>query len=859
MRRFLVVVLMLIFSLTGLISQETKIVNGYTVTKGERPVIDLSKVPVDAYESGKIWIKLAPEMENYIKDDVIHESKIKGVALSTGVANIDRINEKYKVERIKPTQYGYYKTSPNAIKYRERHKAWGFHLWMEVALPEDADVIGAVKDYMALSEVEFAEPVYRTVLYSGVDPKEFYPNGIDKTEPKLTVNDTQYDEQWHYNNTGQQGGTVDCDIDLPEAWDIERGNSQVLVAVQDMGIEINHPDLNAHIWSGIGYDFQAMDSTIDPGFHGTHVAGTISAESDNNTGVAGIAGGSGSGDGVTLMSVQVYDPSGAGGGNTNLPYEYSADNDAAISQNSWGYTSVGSYDQLVLDGIDYFNANGGGTTLDGGLVIFASGNSDASGDWYPGCYSGAMAVSATNFNDERSYYSNYGTWVEISAPGGEQFSTSDPKGVLSTHTTSTYDFLQGTSMACPHVTGVAALILSMAPGVFTNQEVRDILNNTTDYIDDINPTYAGELGSGRLNAYAALNETLGLLSNVERPVSILADAISVDQIDIDWEKNAANDDIMLLWSIDGVFGTPVNGTTYSVSQTIPGGGTVLANGSGTSYSHTGLDDITTYYYRAYSYDNSDEYSAPRATSATTLMAPVSPSTTSLGFENGGSIPLGWTQDGSWTFIGSTTYPSSSSEGSYFAYFSTLNSTRKIITLRFDLTTHTNVTIDFDYCVTSKKSGPTTYYDNLKVYYKTSSTGSWIQLGSEYSGSMTTWANGSLSINDADRTDDFYFAFEAIVGSRLGYGVSVDNIVINGTPSGGPIIPEVPANIVTSISGTDLVVDWDVSADATGYDVYSSDDPYGTFTFVTSVGTNQYTVAADQAKLFYYIVATNATK
>ncbi|MCK4979623.1 MAG: S8 family serine peptidase, partial [Candidatus Delongbacteria bacterium] len=398
--------------------------------------------------------------------------------------------------------------------YRERHKAWGFHLWMEVTLPEDADIIAVVKGYMALSEVDFAEPVYKTVLYSGVDPKDYFPNGNENYAPKLTVNDTQYDEQWHYNNTGQEGGTVDCDIDLPEAWDIERGNSDVLVAIQDMGIQLNHPDLDAHIWSGIGYDFQGMDSTIDPGFHGIHVAGTVSAESDNNTGVAGVAGGSGSGDGVTLMSVQVYSDTGVGGGNTNLPYEYSADNNAAISQNSWGYTSVNSYSQVVLDGIDYFNTNGGGVSLNGGLVIFAAGNDDATGNWYPGCYSGTMAVAATNFNDERSYYSNYGSWVEISAPGGEQYATSDPKGILSTYTNSKYDFIQGTSMACPHVSGVAALLISKAYRegvVLSSSEVRSLLADNTDYIDDINPSYSGDLGTGRLNANNSMIDLLSML------------------------------------------------------------------------------------------------------------------------------------------------------------------------------------------------------------------------------------------------------------------------------------------------------------------------------------------------------------
>ncbi|MDD3044416.1 MAG: S8 family serine peptidase [Candidatus Delongbacteria bacterium] len=1018
----------LLIACSILLAQETKIINGYTVTRGERPVINLSEVAHDAYETGRIWVKLAPEMETLMPDDRIYQSETKGLALKTGIKKIDQINEKYGIERIKPKQYGFYEISPASVKYKDRHKAWGFHLWMEVYLPEGTDVIAAVKDYMALDEVEFAEPVYKDILLS-----------ID--QPKVTVNDPQYSSQWHYNNTGQGGGTPGCDIDLPEAWDIERGNPEVLVAVQDMGIQYDHPDLDAHIWSGLGYDFQAMDSTIDPGHHGTHVAGTISAESNNGIGVAGIAGGSGAGDGVTLMSVQVYAADGSGGGNSNLPYEYSADNDAAISQNSWGYTSVGVYDQLVLDGIDYFNAYGGGTTLGGGLVIFAAGNSNATGSWYPGCYSGCMAVAATSNDDDRAYYSNYGTWVEIAAPGGD-YNDGTTAQVLSTYLGSTYDWLQGTSMACPHVSGVAALVLSLAPGVFTNQEVRDILKNTTDNIDALNPSYIGLLGTGRLNAFNALNETLANLSNVERPVSITADAVAIDQIDLDWVRNTANDDVILVYTTDGIFGTPVNGVSYNIGNTIPVGGTVLYSGSGTSYSHTGLTDYTDYYYRAYSYDNSEEYSAPRSTSAKTLMAPMTPSAASMGFENSGSIPAGWTQEGNWTFVTTATRPTAPSEGSYFAYFNTASSTKKIVTPRFDLTDYTSVTINFDYLVSSRKVGPSTWYDKLRVYYKTSSTGTWVMLGTEYSGSYTAWQTSTLNISDAVRTNDFYFAFEAIEGSTIGYGVSVDDIIINGTPVGGspPAVPSLitpanasltsdltptfdwndvsgatsytiqiddaaaftsvnytnsptvstytpasnlptgtwywrvlatnangssaytsgwsvtlgnppaaptlalpanastlyilqptfdwndvsgatsytilvdnnsnfgspeinqspavstytpgtdmalgsyywkvlstntfgssaysstytvtvapltaPINVVTSVAGSDLTVSWDAVAGATSYDIYSSIDPYGTYTFVTNIATNSYVVTASETKLFWYVVAKN---
>lgn len=571
-KQIITITLIMLFSMTGLFSQKTEIINGYKVARGERPAINLSKVSPDAYYPDKIWVKLSREMEDLMPDNRIYQSETKGLSLKTGITKIDQVNEKYRIEKIRPKQYGFYETSPASVKYRERHKAWGFHLWMEVYLPEGTDVIQVVKDYMSLEEVEFAEPVYLDKIHAPVSSTPYIPTETNENTPKLTVNDTRYSEQWHYNNTGQEGGTVGCDIDLPEAWDIERGNNQVLVAVQDMGIQLNHPDLGAHVWSGVGYDFQADNTSIEGGDHGCHTAGTISAISDNNTGVAGIAGGTGSADGVRLMSVQVYAPDGAGGGNSNLPYLYSADNDAVISQNSWGYTTVGYYDQLVLDGIDYFTANGGGTALNGGLVIFAAGNSNSSGLWWPGCYSNAMAVAATDYDDVRAYYSNYDTWVEIAAPGGYTAFADDPRGVLSCWASSNYGFYQGTSMACPHVSGVAALIISMGPGLFTNTQVRDILKNTTDNIDAENPSFIGELGTGRLNAYAALVEAQSLLGPPDAPTlasPLNSATVSNPKPMFDWNDAAGASTYDILVDNDSNFNFPEIDQSVSSSSYTP--------------------------------------------------------------------------------------------------------------------------------------------------------------------------------------------------------------------------------------------------------------------------------------------------
>jgi hypothetical protein len=368
------------------------------------------------------------------------------------------------------------------------------------------------------------------------------------------------------------------------------------------------------------------------------VAGTIAANTNNATGVSGIAGGTGTGDGVRLMSCEVFGPTSGAGGFQLAPI-YAADNGACISQNSWGYTSVGVYDQAVLDAIDYFNANGGGSVLSGGITIFCAMNNNATGLWYPGCYSGVLGVASTNNNDVKSYYSNYGDWVDISAPGGETNAVTQ-RGVLSTLLGSTYGYYQGTSMACPHVSGVAALIISLAPGVLTAQDVRDILVNTADNIYPQNPSFSGMLGSGRLNALSALQLTQMYIDPLipGPPQVFSAAALSTAQVGLSWSPNASNDSVVLVFNTSNTFGTPVGNVV--AGNAIAGGGTVLYAGKLTSFLHPGLNPASTLYYRLYS-KNGLVYSSGRQASAMTLCgAAALPFSES--FDNGG-IPVCWSQ------------------------------------------------------------------------------------------------------------------------------------------------------------------------------------------------------------------------
>jgi subtilisin family serine protease len=420
----------------------------YQTKRGMRPPIDLSQVDTSAWQPGVVLIKIH---HNYA---VLLENKPATVTengnIRFHISKLDLLNDHFKATHF--SQIFLHPAFNNT--FSEKHMAWGLHLWYRLEFDHTADMIETVNAYQALEEVVIAEPEYRIKQIRDISGNPTYSGLHSRDRTEWTPNDPQYSNQWHYHNTGQQNGNIDADIDLPEAWDIEKGHTNVVVAIIDDGIQYDHPDLAANMWQNAqghyGYNFVNGTSTIYPGNHGTHVAGTVAAVSNNSTGVAGIAGGSGSGDGVRLMSCQVFTSSSSGG--FHLAPVWAADNGAAISQNSWGYSSPGVYNQNVLDAIDYFNLNGGGSIMDGGITIFAAGNSNSSADYYPAYYTGTLSVAGTNNQDQKSWYSNYGSWVDISAPGGETDQVTD-RGVLSTLTGNSYGYYQGTSMACPHVSG----------------------------------------------------------------------------------------------------------------------------------------------------------------------------------------------------------------------------------------------------------------------------------------------------------------------------------------------------------------------------------------------------------------------
>ncbi|MDY8134196.1 S8 family serine peptidase [Aquimarina sp. 2201CG5-10] len=511
---------------------------------------------------GVIQVKFTPDqtkrLDKMLQKTSVESGKLKPFKkneyIKTGFRKIDENNRQFGVKSMK-------RVFRPAGRFEEKHIAYGLHLWYELEFDENKDLELVLRQYKTLDEIDIVSAVYEIKLQDDYD--NLVLDGLlSKEMIKKTVStnnnfngapdDPNYPEQWHYNNTGQEEGIPGSDIKLEQAWAIEKGDSRVIVAVGDENIDVSHPDLIGNMWvnpgeipgNGIdddnngyiddihGYDFINDTGTIVPKVsHGTHVAGTIAAETNNGIGVAGIAGGTGNDDGVRLMSCGIIGPK------SNAEYFiYAADNGAVISQNSWG-TSPSVYIPSQLEAIDYFinTAGGTGKAMNGGVVVFAMGNDDSETmDPHPE-QEKVLGVVATNNRDERASYSNYNVKASLSAPGGEQRGVQGEPGVISTINNDKYGASGGTSMACPHVSGVAALIISKAYGNISEDQVRAIIEGTTDFIDYQNPAYAGKLGTGRLNAFQALR----VAENMNIPIAVRAINTTENTASIHWKSLTA--------------------------------------------------------------------------------------------------------------------------------------------------------------------------------------------------------------------------------------------------------------------------------------------------------------------------------
>ncbi|MCH8568313.1 MAG: S8 family serine peptidase [Balneolales bacterium] len=481
--------------------------------------------------AGVLHIKFTDEavrsMESSGITDVLRRSQSgqEDAQITSGVEDVDAVFYQLRAHHLVPVF-----TAPE--RFQARHRQAGLDRWFTLYFDDSLRVEDAAAQLLLQqASIEQVSKDYHAVSHEYIPETSIWdlerPPVISPFSGQF---DPEFERQWHFYNSGLTGGTEDADIKLIEAWAITAGSPEVVVQVIDSGIDQNHPDLINMLWVNTvsgqgehGWNFVSNNSnTLDHSGHGTHVAGTIGAQNANNVGVAGIAGGTGSGDGARLMISRIFEPNpnggniGAGANGTAQAIVYGTDHGAVISNNSWGYIDPGVFPPIVREAIDYFiefagydeNGNVEGAVA-GGVFISSAGNTPNGAFYFPAAYEPVVSVVATDHNDQKSLYSNFGLHTTISAPGGQMFTGNFEGGVYSTDLTSNsnpYSFKHGTSMASPHVAGVAALIASHFPGI-TNEELISRLVSTADEIDWNNPDYEGMLGSGRVNAYRALTES----------------------------------------------------------------------------------------------------------------------------------------------------------------------------------------------------------------------------------------------------------------------------------------------------------------------------------------------------------------
>ncbi len=277
-------------------------------------------------------------------------------------------------------------------------------------------------------------------------------------------------------------------INAQNAWDVVRGSHSTVIAIVDNAEDINHVDLIDNVVSARDVSDNDNDPTppVSSGswVHGTHTSGTACASTNNTTGVASIGFGCG------LMAVKTTPNSGDGGFIYN-GYEgiaWAVSNGANVVSCSWGGGPFSTTDQNVIT--DAYNNNV--------LVVASAGNNGNSNIQYPAGYDHVLSVVATDINDEKASFSTYGSWVDVCAPG---------VSILSTLPGNNYGYLSGTSMAAPLVAGLCGLVRSVNPSLSVDQVV-NVIESTCDNIDALNPGYGGLLGSGRVNAYNAVESAL---------------------------------------------------------------------------------------------------------------------------------------------------------------------------------------------------------------------------------------------------------------------------------------------------------------------------------------------------------------
>ena len=456
---------------------------------------------------------------------------------------VESLSADVKVTGLKPV----YTIAPGKEEIARDHN---LHRWFKLEF-EDADkslVAAKLTAYSSVVSVQYNKTV---VPASDLKFSPYTPMRGEFASDDLPFNDEMLGAQWHYINTGRNSGATTAvegaDIAVKDAWRLTGGDRNIIVAVIDGPVKYDHPDLAANMWvndaekngeEGVdddnngyvddiyGWNCERGNAYINwdgnrASGHGTHVAGTVAAVNGNGIGVCGVAGGTGNNDGVRIMSLQIFE----NGVSSNLDasgvaFVYAADNGASVAQCSFGligggYQADKEYSDLYgaeYAGINYFldKRNNNSDVLDGNIVIAAAGNERTPYSSYPAALEDVISVTAVGADYLPAVdYTNYGPGCNVAAPGGDFYignitNVEDNRSrVLSTFINTVKDdnlgtsghdyvYMQGTSMACPHVSGVAALGLSYARKIgkrFSREEFTALLLTSVNAIDGLNKNF----------------------------------------------------------------------------------------------------------------------------------------------------------------------------------------------------------------------------------------------------------------------------------------------------------------------------------------------------------------------------------
>ncbi len=374
------------------------------------------------FVTNKFLVKLKTSYHGRIKSN--------SSPLSTGLDQIDGLNKQFNVQKIEPL------ASPDSTSKNDSE----VFDWTVVTLPVPQKII--TRKDSGWQKLNQTMDQYRGSQYV----EEVEPDFIMTTSQ--VPNDPLYKSLWAMQ-----------DIHAEQAWDKTTGSKNLIVADIDTGIDSTHPDIKDNLVPGWSFVTNTRDTTDDNG-HGSHTAGTIAAIGNNGIGVTGVAWG------VKIMPIKFLDSNGSGTTDAAVKaLVYAADHGAKISSNSWGCECTSA---ATDDAVKYEHDKGM-------VVVVAAGNSHKDAlDFSPASSDGAITVAATDQTNNYASFSNFGSKIDIAAPGVGILSLKAAKGNLCPSVSIRYCDLSGTSMATPHVTGLAALLLSKNPDL-TNEQVRQLL------------------------------------------------------------------------------------------------------------------------------------------------------------------------------------------------------------------------------------------------------------------------------------------------------------------------------------------------------------------------------------------------